>query len=68
VPEDAERPVMTVGEVAAYLKVNEKTVYRLAQRRDLPAFKVAEAWRFKRVDVDLWIERQKSDDGKAGVR
>jgi excisionase family DNA binding protein len=50
---------MTVRQVAAYLNVNEKTVYRLAQRRDLPAFKVAGAWRFKREDIDLWIERQK---------
>jgi excisionase family DNA binding protein len=51
---------MTVRDVADYLNVNEKTVYRLAQRRDLPAFKVAGAWRFKREDIDLWIERQKS--------
>jgi excisionase family DNA binding protein len=51
---------MTVREVANYLNVNEKTVYRLAQRRELPSFKVAGAWRFKREDIDLWIERQKS--------
>ena len=52
-------PVMTVREVAAFLNVHEKTVYRLAQRRELPAFKVAGAWRFKREDIDLWIESQK---------
>lgn len=51
---------MTVREVASYLNVNEKTVYRLAQRRDLPGFKVAGAWRFQRVDIDAWIEEQKS--------
>ena len=51
---------MTVREVANYLNVNETTVYRLAQRRELAAFKVAGAWRFKREDIDLWIERQKS--------
>lgn len=34
---------MTVRDVAAYLNVNEKTVYRLAQRRELPGFKVAGA-------------------------
>ena len=56
----SENPAMTVRQVAAYLNVNEKTVYRLAQRRELPAFKVAGAWRFKREDIDLWIERQKS--------
>lgn len=62
----SETPAMTVRQVAAYLNVNEKTVYRLAQRRDLPAFKVAGAWRFKRKDIDLWIERQKSGGDKRG--
>jgi excisionase family DNA binding protein len=50
---------MTVREVATYLNVNEKTVYRLAQRRELPGFKVAGAWRFRREDIDRWIEVQK---------
>ena len=50
---------MTVREVATYLNVNEKTVYRLAQRRDLPGFKVAGAWRFRHEDIDRWIEEQK---------
>jgi excisionase family DNA binding protein len=52
-------PSMTVHDVAVYLKVDDKTVYRLAQRRDLPGFKVAGTWRFKRQDIDAWIERQK---------
>lgn len=52
-------PAMTVREVAAYLNVDEKTVYRLAQRAELPGFKVAGAWRFKKLDIDDWIERQK---------
>jgi excisionase family DNA binding protein len=51
---------MTVREVAGYLNVNEKTVYRLAQRRELPGFKVAGAWRFQRGDIDAWIEVQKN--------
>jgi excisionase family DNA binding protein len=50
---------MTVREVADYLNVNEKTVYRLAQRRELPGFKVAGAWRFQRADIEDWIEAQK---------
>jgi excisionase family DNA binding protein len=50
---------MTVRDVAAYLNVNEKTVYRLAQRRELPGFKVAGTWRFQRGDLDAWIEAQK---------
>ena len=50
---------MTVRDVAVYLKVDEKTVYRLTQDGRLPGFKVAGTWRFKRQDIDLWIEEQK---------
>lgn len=50
---------ITVRDVAAYLNVTEKTVYRLAQRGELPGFKVAGAWRFWRRDIDAWIEDQK---------
>lgn len=57
--EASEARAMTVREVADYLNVNEKTVYRLAQRRELPGFKVAGAWRFRRADIDSWIEQQK---------
>jgi excisionase family DNA binding protein len=51
---------MTVHDVADYLNVDEKTVYRLAQRGDLPGFKVAGTWRFKREDIESWIEQQKT--------
>ncbi len=50
---------ITVRDVAAYLNVTERTVYRLAQRGELPGFKVAGAWRFRRRDIDAWLERQK---------
>ena len=50
---------MTVREVASYLNVDEKTIYRLAKRGALPGFKVAGTWRFKKGDIDGWIERQK---------
>jgi excisionase family DNA binding protein len=50
---------MSVRDLATYLNVNEKTVYRLAQKRELPGFKVAGAWRFRRDDIDRWIEEQK---------
>jgi excisionase family DNA binding protein len=49
---------MTVREVAGYLNADEKTVYRLIQRAELPGFKVAGTWRFKKGNIDDWIERQ----------
>ena len=57
--EGPEARAMTVRDVANYLNVNEKTVYRLAQQRALPGFKVAGAWRFQPADIDDWIEAQK---------
>jgi excisionase family DNA binding protein len=51
---------MTVREVASYLNVDEKTIYRLAKRGELPGFKVAGTWRFKKEDIDRWIDEQKA--------
>lgn len=55
-----DNSVLTVREVAALLRVDEKTVYRLVKKRELPGFKVAGAWRFKRDDIESWIEKQKA--------
>jgi excisionase family DNA binding protein len=58
--EAMDTPALTVREVAVLLNVDEKTVYRLAKRGELPGFKVAGAWRFKRDDINAWIEKQKT--------
>ena len=52
--------ILTLPEVAQLLKVAEKTVYTMAQKGEVPAFKVRGQWRFKSVDLDHWIEVQKS--------
>ena len=52
--------ILTLPKVAQLLKVAEKTVYSMAQKGQLPAFKVGGQWRFKRVDLDAWIEQQKA--------
>ncbi|TQF76236.1 helix-turn-helix domain-containing protein [Elioraea sp. Yellowstone] len=65
---DTPDQAMTVRDVAGYLNVDEKTVYRLAKRRDLPGFKVAGAWRFKRSDLDSWIDQKKKSSAEQGVR
>ncbi|MCG7878574.1 MAG: helix-turn-helix domain-containing protein [Candidatus Thiodiazotropha taylori] len=53
--------ILTLKEVADYLKLAEKTAYRLAADGKLPGFKVGGSWRFKREDVSAWIEEQKSN-------
>ena len=52
---------MTIGEVADYLKVTERTIYRLAGAKKIPAFKVGGSWRFSKVDIDRWIQQQSMD-------
>ncbi len=54
--------ILTLKEVAEYLKLAEKTAYRLAAEGKLPGFKVGGSWRFKQEDVLLWIEEQKHKD------
>jgi excisionase family DNA binding protein len=53
--------VLTIREVAEYLKVTEKTVYTLAQQRRIPSFKVGGRWRFRREDIGAWIDAQTED-------
>jgi excisionase family DNA binding protein len=69
-PFEKGRPVpdeiLTLPEVAQLLKVAEKTVYTMAQKGQLPAFKVRGQWRFKRVDIDRWIEQQKKTSRDEG--
>ncbi len=54
----AENAIMTIGEVADYLKVTERTIYRLAGNKQIPAFKVGGSWRFSKMDIDGWIKQQ----------
>jgi len=52
------KDILTVKEVAEYLQVTERTLYRLAQEGKIPAFKVGNSWRFRREDLDQWIRDQ----------
>ena len=50
--------VLTIKEVAALLKLAEKTVYAMAQGGEIPAFKIRGQWRIKRTELDQWIDAQ----------
>ncbi len=52
--------ILTVKELADYLKIAEKTAYRFASEGKVPGFKVGSAWRFRRVEIDRWIEQQEA--------
>jgi len=50
--------IFTVKELSEYLKLNEKTAYRLAAKGEIPGFKVGGSWRFRKSEIDTWIEEQ----------
>ncbi len=52
--------ILTIREVSEYLKLNEKTTYRLVSEGKIPGFKVGGAWRFKKTEIDAWIKEQGS--------
>ena len=46
--------VLTLDEVASYLRVHPSTIYRLLKKKQLPAFKVGSDWRFNLESIDRW--------------
>lgn len=50
--------IMTIEEVAEYLRVSERTVYDWAQKGQLPGGKLGTTWRFKRSEIEHWVNRQ----------
>jgi len=50
--------VMTLKELAEYLKMKDVTIYKHAQEGKIPGFKVGSKWRFKKETIDQWIKAQ----------
>ncbi len=56
---------LTTEEVLDYLQVNLRTVYRLIKADKIPAVRVGRQWRFKRADLDAWLESQRTRKSRA---
>ncbi len=53
--------LMTLDEVAKYLRMKKVTIYKHAQEGKIPCFKVGSKWRFKKTTIDKWItDKEKS--------
>jgi excisionase family DNA binding protein len=52
--------LLTLEQVAEYLNVDRYTVYRLLARKQLPAFKVGNQWRFKKRMIETWLTKNSS--------
>lgn len=62
-----EPEILTIKQVADYLHVTERTIYRLAGANGIPAFKVGGSWRFRKIDLDTWIAAQTAPaQGRSG--
>ncbi len=52
---EADGDILTLDEVAAFLKAGKRTIYRLAASGEIPAFKLGGTWRFRKSDLERWI-------------
>ncbi|UTD07930.1 PTS sugar transporter subunit IIA [Treponema denticola] len=50
--------ILTIEEVARYLRVSERTVYEWAQKGEIPAGKIGTVWRFKKDDIESWVDER----------
>ena len=63
-----EEGFLTTEEVLEYLQVNLRTVYRLIKAGKIPAVRVGRQWRFRRRDIDAWLESQRPRQSRAGAQ
>ena len=60
-PLDSE--ILTLEEVASYLRLKPQTIYKWAQEKRIPAAKLGKEWRFRRSVIDRWLDDQMFNDG-----
>lgn len=50
--------IMTIKQVAEYLKISPRTVYKLVKEGIIPSFRIMNMWRFERSKIDQWIQEK----------
>lgn len=51
--------LLTLDELAEYLNLSRRTIYRLLKNTNIPAYRIGSHLRFKREEIDLWLETRK---------
>jgi excisionase family DNA binding protein len=51
--------LLTLNELSRYLKISKPTLYKMVEKGNIPALKIANQWRFKKEDINRWIEKQR---------
>jgi nitrogen PTS system EIIA component len=59
--------ILTIEEVARYLRVSERTVYDWAQKGEIPSGKIGTVWRFKKSEIERWVNERLSSNRPSGV-
>jgi excisionase family DNA binding protein len=59
--------LLNVKQVAQYLQLKESTIYSWAQDGKIPAIKIGRTWRFRRADLDGWLERHLKGESEGGA-
>ena len=59
--------IMTIHDLANYLKINEKTAYRLVSEGKIPGFKVGGSWRFNRDEIFAWAKSKQKESDKTNA-
>ena len=59
---------LTTEEVLEYLQVNLRTVYRLIKAGKIPAVRVGRQWRFRKRDIDAWLDSQRPRSGARAMQ
>jgi len=54
-----DEEILTLQELAAYIKIAEKTLYGYAQKGIIPGIKIGSVWRFRKSDIDAWLEERR---------
>ena len=63
--DEAPGDVLTIDELADYLRISRSTLYKLAQEGRIPCQKVGRHWRFRKQAIDRWLERGGADGANA---
>ncbi len=57
-----DHEILTIEEVAEYLRLKPQTIYKWAQEKRIPAAKLGKEWRFRRSVIDRWLDEQMLGD------
>jgi len=53
--------LITLEELSRYLKISKPTLYKMVEKGKIPALKIASQWRFKKDDINRWVEKQRKN-------